>query len=104
MSDEEPKKESNQAPEETVAPKEGAKEEQQTTSNPPVPVQTYNIFVGDLPHNITESQMRDHFSKFGDIKLVNIIRDKVTGLCKGASSSFYTLVGALCCDLCHQFY
>lgn len=46
-------------------------------------LQTYNIFVGDLPHNITESQMRDHFSKYGDIKMVNIIRDKVTGLCKG---------------------
>ena len=55
----------------------------QTVGTSQASPQTYNIFVGDLPHNITESQMRDHFSKFGDIKLVNIIRDKVTGLCKG---------------------
>jgi RNA recognition motif-containing protein len=52
----------------------------------PGSVHTYNIFVGDLPPTITENQLRDHFSKFGEIKLVNIIRDKTTGSCKGTHS------------------
>lgn len=49
---------------------------------------TYNVFVGDLAPSITESQLRDHFIQYGEIKLVNIIRDKVTGACKGTKVLF----------------
>lgn len=54
-----------------------------TAANDTSSLQTYNIFVGDLAPTITEAQLKDHFSQYGEIKLVNIIRDKITGACKG---------------------
>ena len=87
MADVEPKQDSaHDTKEAAVAPSAAGSGQQPTAGISQPPPQTYNIFVGDLPHNITESQMRDHFCKFGDIRLVNIIRDKITGLCKGTTA------------------
>lgn len=48
------------------------------------PSHTFNIFIGDLPANISETQLREHFETYGEIKTVNIIRDKSSGACKGS--------------------
>jgi len=44
---------------------------------------TSSIFVGNLPFNIKEDVLREHFVKCGEIKDVRVIRDKATGIGKG---------------------
>ena len=41
------------------------------------------IFVGRLPHDAKEDDLRDAFDKFGRIQKLRIIRDVVTGFSKG---------------------
>ena len=42
-----------------------------------------SVFVGNLPFNIQEEEVREHFSQCGDVDDVRIIRDKETGIGKG---------------------
>ncbi|KAI4504516.1 hypothetical protein M0802_000066 [Mischocyttarus mexicanus] len=44
-----------------------------------------NLYVTNLPRNITESQIDDIFSKFGNIVQKNILKDKLTGLPRGVA-------------------
>ncbi len=41
------------------------------------------LYVGSLPYSITEDELRDLFSQFGEIESVRIITDKFTGQSKG---------------------
>lgn len=47
--------------------------------------QTMNkkLYVGSLPYSVTEDELRDLFSAFGEIESVRIITDKFTGQSKG---------------------
>ncbi|GAB1597964.1 RNA-binding protein 34-like [Argonauta hians] len=42
-----------------------------------------SIFVGNLPFDIHEQELRNHFLDCGDISSIRVIRDKVTGVGKG---------------------
>ncbi|MBK1721826.1 RNA recognition motif domain-containing protein [Thiocystis violacea] len=42
-----------------------------------------NIYVGNLPYNITDADLRETFARFGDVSQVNLITDKFTGESKG---------------------
>ncbi len=42
-----------------------------------------NIYVGNLPYDIGEDELRDVFSQFGEVSKVNIIMDKLSGQPKG---------------------
>ncbi|MDP8305845.1 MAG: RNA-binding protein [Candidatus Chlorobium antarcticum] len=42
-----------------------------------------NIYVGNLPYTITEDDLRDTFSAFGQVDSANIINDKFSGRSKG---------------------
>ncbi len=42
-----------------------------------------NIYVGNLPYNATEDDLRKAFAAFGDVSTVNLITDKFTGQSKG---------------------
>ncbi len=42
-----------------------------------------NIYVGNLPYDIGEDELRDIFSQFGEVSKVNIIMDKFSGQPKG---------------------
>jgi RNA recognition motif-containing protein len=42
-----------------------------------------NIYVGNLPFSITDADLRETFSRFGDVSQVNLITDKFTGESKG---------------------
>ncbi|XP_015123564.1 sex-lethal homolog isoform X1 [Diachasma alloeum] len=44
-----------------------------------------NLYVTNLPRNITEGQIEDIFSKFGQIVQKNILKDKLTGLPRGVA-------------------
>ncbi|XP_034945568.1 sex-lethal homolog [Chelonus insularis] len=44
-----------------------------------------NLYVTNLPRNITESQIEEIFSKFGNIVQKNILKDKLTGLPRGVA-------------------
>lgn len=41
------------------------------------------LFVGGLPWKTTEKELRDVFSKFGEVEDVKVIRDRRTGKSKG---------------------
>ncbi len=42
-----------------------------------------NIYVGNLPYNVTEEELQEIFAEYGDVSNVNIITDKYTGQSKG---------------------
>ena len=42
-----------------------------------------NIYVGQLPYNVTENELREIFSKYGQIASLNLIKDRFSGQSKG---------------------
>ena len=42
-----------------------------------------NIYVGNLPYNLTEDDLKAAFSEFGEVSSANIIMDKISGQSKG---------------------
>lgn len=42
-----------------------------------------NIYVGNIPYNVTEEDLREAFGQFGNVTGANIIIDKVTGRSRG---------------------
>ena len=42
-----------------------------------------NIYVGNLAYSVTQDELRDAFSAFGDVESANLITDKFTGESKG---------------------
>ena len=42
-----------------------------------------NIYVGNLPYDFTEEELKDMFNQFGDVANVKIILDKASGRSKG---------------------
>jgi len=42
-----------------------------------------NIYVGNLAYGVTEDELRDAFSAYGEISSVNLISDKFSGESKG---------------------
>jgi RNA recognition motif-containing protein len=42
-----------------------------------------NIYVGNLPHDLTEEELRQEFAAFGEVTSVNIIKDKHGGQSRG---------------------
>jgi RNA recognition motif-containing protein len=42
-----------------------------------------NIYVGNLPYSVTDGDLRETFSRFGEVAQVNLITDKFTGESKG---------------------
>jgi RNA recognition motif-containing protein len=44
---------------------------------------TMNIYVGNLPYQVSEEDLRVAFEPFGQVESVNIIKDKYSGQSKG---------------------
>jgi RNA recognition motif-containing protein len=42
-----------------------------------------NIYVGNLPYNVTEDEVRQAFEAFGQVSSVSLIKDKMTGQMRG---------------------
>jgi RNA recognition motif-containing protein len=42
-----------------------------------------NIYVGNLPYSITDADLRETFSRFGEVSQVRLISDKFSGESKG---------------------
>jgi RNA recognition motif-containing protein len=42
-----------------------------------------NIHVGNLSYNVTEDDLRTLFSSFGEVAVVNIIKERSSGQSKG---------------------
>lgn len=42
-----------------------------------------NIYVGNLPYSVTEDDLREVFSEYGEVSSVNVIKDKFSGQSKG---------------------
>jgi hypothetical protein len=41
-----------------------------------------NIYVGNLPYELTNDELKDVFQQYGEVSSVNIITDKMTGRSK----------------------
>uniref|UniRef100_T1IYB7 RRM domain-containing protein n=1 Tax=Strigamia maritima TaxID=126957 RepID=T1IYB7_STRMM len=52
-------------------------------SNKNQPNHKKSIFVGNLPFEIEENSLYEHFSEYGEVESVRIIRDKMSGIGKG---------------------
>jgi RNA recognition motif-containing protein len=46
-------------------------------------IKTMNIYVGNLPHKVTEDEVRQAFAEFGQVTEVRLIVDKFSGESKG---------------------
>jgi len=42
-----------------------------------------NIYVGNLPYNVGETDLQEIFSQFGEVSKVDLITDKFSGQSKG---------------------
>ena len=42
-----------------------------------------NIYVGQLPYNVNEDELREIFSEYGEIGSLNLIKDRFSGQSKG---------------------
>ncbi len=42
-----------------------------------------NLYVGNLAYSVTEEDLKEVFSEFGELESVNIIKDKYSGQSKG---------------------
>ena len=42
-----------------------------------------NIYVGNLPYSVTDSDLRETFSRFGDVSQVSLVTDRFSGESKG---------------------
>ena len=42
-----------------------------------------NIYVGQLPYDVNENELKELFSEFGEIVSVNLIMDRYSGRSKG---------------------
>jgi RNA recognition motif-containing protein len=42
-----------------------------------------DIYVGQLPYNVDESELKELFTEFGEIASVNLIMDRFSGRSKG---------------------
>ena len=42
-----------------------------------------NIYVGNLPYNVSEDELKELFSEFGEVATVNLIKDRFSGQSKG---------------------
>ena len=42
-----------------------------------------NIYVGNLPREVTEEELRQEFMAFGEVTSVNIIKDRYSGQSRG---------------------
>ena len=42
-----------------------------------------NIYVGNVPYSLTESELRDAFEEFGQVTSVTILTDRETGRSRG---------------------
>ena len=42
-----------------------------------------NIYIGNLPYTVTDEELKEMFSEFGQVDSVNIIKDKFSGQSKG---------------------
>ena len=41
------------------------------------------LFVGGLPKEVSQEELNEHFSQFGEIESINLKRDLNTGRCRG---------------------
>lgn len=42
-----------------------------------------NIYVGQLPYNVSEEELKDLFTQYGEIASLNLIKDRFSGRSKG---------------------
>lgn len=72
--------------EEQVEEEEDEEEEKEKEKRPPKnKVESYSVFVRNVPYDATEESLAEHFSKFGNVKYALPVIDKETGLAKGTA-------------------
>ena len=69
------------------------------SNNSPIVVpndpQYRKIFVGGLPHNLSDDEFRQYFSSYGDIEDCAILKDKRTGKPRGFGFVTYRMLASV---------
>jgi splicing factor U2AF subunit len=63
----------------------------------------YKLYVGGLPNHLSQDQVKELLSAFGQLKAFNLVMDLVTGLSKGYAFCEYldpTLTDQVCSYQC----
>ncbi|MCL7487876.1 MAG: RNA-binding protein [Desulfobulbaceae bacterium] len=42
-----------------------------------------NIYIGQLPYNVNEDELKEIFSEYGEIASLNLVKDRFSGQSKG---------------------
>ena len=42
-----------------------------------------NIYVGNLPHGVSEEEIKEMFTKYGEVASVKLVKDRFSGMSKG---------------------
>jgi len=59
---------------------------------------SYTVFVGNIPYDVTESELKEVFGEIGPVKSIRVVTDKDTGRPKGyAFCEFYDRATAESC-------
>lgn len=53
------------------------------------------MFVGQVPHDMDENDLRKLFEEFGRVHQINILRDKITGSHRGKRPSAYSRAASI---------
>lgn len=84
----------------TQAKKSGAKRSANSEHSGPANTQLY---IGNIPYRVTDSDLRDFFSEFGELESVRVIKDRRTGRSKGfAFITYVELDGASAALAAHE--
>lgn len=65
-------------------------QQQQATAGIPGKDDERKLFVGGLSRNTTDKELRDHFSKFGEIESISVKIDPYTGISRGFAFMVFT--------------
>lgn len=41
------------------------------------------LFVGNLPYSVTDSQLEEHFTAYGEVESAHVVQDRMTGRSRG---------------------
>lgn len=90
QSQQQQQQQSQQQPQQQSQSQQQQPQQQQATAGIPGKDDERKLFVGGLSRNTTDKELRDHFSKFGEIESISVKIDPYTGTSRGFAFMVFT--------------